>query len=64
MRDNAALKKISEDQKHVALATTRDSAAMRVISLITVVLPDFCFLPLTGIVPFEVLSPIDRKSVV
>ena len=37
MRDNAALKMISEDQKHIALAATRDSAAMRVISVITVV---------------------------
>ncbi|OCL08971.1 hypothetical protein AOQ84DRAFT_376260 [Glonium stellatum] len=42
MRDNAALKTISEDQRRIALAATRDSAAMRVISAITTV-----FLPAT-----------------
>jgi hypothetical protein len=42
MRDNAALKMISEDQKQIALAATRDSAAMSVISVITIV-----FLPAT-----------------
>jgi hypothetical protein len=42
MRDNAALKTISEDQRRIALAATRDSAAMRVISVITAV-----FLPAT-----------------
>jgi len=35
LKDNAALKTISEDQKRIALAATRDSAAMRVISAIT-----------------------------
>jgi len=42
MKDNAALKKISVDQKRIALAATRDSAAMRVISVITIL-----FLPAT-----------------
>ena len=37
VRDNAALKKISEDQKLIAIAATKDSAAMKVISVITVV---------------------------
>jgi hypothetical protein len=42
MKDNAALKTISEDQKRVAIMATRDSAAMSVISAITAV-----FLPAT-----------------
>jgi hypothetical protein len=42
MKDNAALKTISEDQKQVAIMATRDSAAMSVISAITAV-----FLPAT-----------------
>lgn len=42
MKDNAALKMISEDQKRVAIMATRDSAAMSVISMITAV-----FLPAT-----------------
>ena len=37
IRDNVALKMISEDQKNIALAAKRDSAAMRVISVITAV---------------------------
>lgn len=42
MRDNAELKKISENQARVAIAASRDSAAMRVIAAITTV-----FLPAT-----------------
>lgn len=42
MRDNAELKKISANQARVAVAATRDSAAMRVIAAITTV-----FLPAT-----------------
>ena len=42
MRENAALKSISEDQKRIALAATRDSAAMRIVAAITTV-----FLPAT-----------------
>lgn len=42
MRDNAELKKISENQSRVAMAASRDSAAMRVIAAITTV-----FLPAT-----------------
>jgi hypothetical protein len=42
MKDNAALKTISEDQKRIALVATHDSASMRVISVITTV-----FLPAT-----------------
>ena len=42
MQDTAALKTISEDQKRIALAATRDSAAMRTIAAITAV-----FLPAT-----------------
>lgn len=38
MRDNAALMTISEDQKRIALAAKQDSAAVRVISAITIVL--------------------------
>ncbi|KAL2060191.1 hypothetical protein VTL71DRAFT_9586 [Oculimacula yallundae] len=41
-KDNAALKTISEDQKRITLIAARDSAAMRVISVITTV-----FLPAT-----------------
>ncbi|KAK1756585.1 hypothetical protein QBC47DRAFT_380218 [Echria macrotheca] len=42
LKDNAALKGISEDQRTIALAATRDSAAMKTISIITAV-----FLPAT-----------------
>ncbi|PVH78702.1 hypothetical protein DL98DRAFT_237688 [Cadophora sp. DSE1049] len=42
MRDNASLKAISEDQRRIALAATKDSAAMGVIAAITTV-----FLPAT-----------------
>jgi hypothetical protein len=42
MKDNFALKMISEDQKRIAVMATRDSAAMRVLSAITTV-----FLPAT-----------------
>ncbi|KAL9035892.1 MAG: hypothetical protein Q9214_006381, partial [Letrouitia sp. 1 TL-2023] len=42
MQDNAALKAISEDQKLIALAASRDSAAMRIVAAITAV-----FLPAT-----------------
>ena len=42
VRDNAELKKISKSQADVALAATRDSAAMRIIAAITTV-----FLPAT-----------------
>jgi hypothetical protein len=42
MRDNAALMAISKDQKQIALAAKQDSAAMRLISVITIV-----FLPAT-----------------
>ena len=42
LRDNAELKKISVNQSRVALAASRDSAAMRVIAAITVL-----FLPAT-----------------
>jgi hypothetical protein len=42
MRDNAELKKTSTNQARVAVAATRDSAAMRVIAAITTV-----FLPAT-----------------
>ncbi|KAH6715172.1 hypothetical protein BKA61DRAFT_347782 [Leptodontidium sp. MPI-SDFR-AT-0119] len=41
-KDNAALKTISEDQKRITLIAARDSAAMRVISVITTV-----FIPAT-----------------
>jgi hypothetical protein len=42
MKDNAELKKISVNQANVALAASRDSAAMRIIAAITTV-----FLPAT-----------------
>lgn len=42
MRDNAALKMISHDQKRLAVAAFRDSSVMRVIAAITTV-----FLPAT-----------------
>lgn len=42
LRDNDELKKISTNQGRVALAASRDSAAMRVIAVITIV-----FLPAT-----------------
>ncbi|KAG8525325.1 uncharacterized protein KY384_008969 [Bacidia gigantensis] len=37
MRDNAALKTISEDQKRIALIATQDSAAMRIVAAIATV---------------------------
>ena len=37
MRDNAALKTISEDQKQIALAAKRDSTAICTIGVITTV---------------------------
>ncbi|TPX06714.1 uncharacterized protein E0L32_002210 [Thyridium curvatum] len=46
LKDNIALKAISEDQKRIALAATRDGAAMRMISIITTV-----FLPATFTAP-------------
>ena len=42
VRDNKTLKDISQEQKQISLAATRDSAAMTVISGITAV-----FLPAT-----------------
>jgi hypothetical protein len=42
MKDNFALKTISEDQKQIALMATRNNAAMGILSAITTV-----FLPAT-----------------
>jgi hypothetical protein len=53
VRDNAALMTISEDQKRIALAAKQDSAAVRVISVITIV-----FLPATFTsVSYKYLNP-------
>lgn len=38
IRDNIQLKAISEDQKRIALLAKRDSAAMRVVSVVTALL--------------------------
>jgi hypothetical protein len=44
MSDNATLKKLSEESKRIALAATRDSAAMRTMTEFTIL-----FLPGTSV---------------
>lgn len=55
IQDNAALQAISEDQKHIALAASRDSAAMRIVAAITAVFLPATFTAVSGLRSIQVM---------